>query len=302
MLKGSRLDEVTSLTIKNVTFVPGDLSSRGGTDELPMIAQDASAAASLKPDHVIGAKVILQDGRSLPVTASVESPRPKVSLIGKYVQLAVPTGDNHVQLADPSELPQDATLNFSLRTLSPATFARDETIDVATGDDSSATTLSLANGGLILENAQVAVATLVPAKAFGVSTFGPLKFRVNLKGVTSDWQPLASLVRLPVLQELKCPPSAELACKLVGINLFLIHSVSEDARFSHPTLVPDGFLGTALPVPHPAGQLYLKLRDNPQTVNTTTLSVQQLPVAADSSDRTETRHSAASDPTAPPTP
>jgi hypothetical protein len=256
-----------------------------------MVAQDAAAAANLKPDHLISAKVTLQDGRSLPVTASVEAPRPRVSLIGKSVQPSVPANDSNIQLTDAGELPLDATLIFSIRTLSPAAFARDQTIDVATADESSATTLSLANGGLTLENTQVAVATLNPAKAFGPSTFGPLKFRVNSKVGAGDWQPLANLVRLPALKELKCPPTPELACKLVGTNLFLIESVAGDPEFTHPVAVPDGFLGAALPVPHPtAGPLYIKLRDNPQIINPTLLTVQQLP--PDDAGRTDTRRSA----------
>src|ERR1700744_4878166 len=40
-LKGTRLDEVASLTIKNAVFVPGELSTQHGVDELPMVAQDA---------------------------------------------------------------------------------------------------------------------------------------------------------------------------------------------------------------------------------------------------------------------
>jgi hypothetical protein len=290
-LKGSRLDEVASLTVKNLVFMPGELSTRAGSDELPMVAQDAATAANLKPDRLISAKVTLQDGRSLPVTASVEAPRPRVSLIGKSVQPSVPANDSNIQLTDAGELPLDATLIFSIRTLSPAAFARDQTIDVATGDESSATTLSLANGGLTLENTQVAVATLNPAKAFGPSTFGPLKFRVNSKVGAGDWQPLANLVRLPVLKELKCPPTPELACKLVGTNLFLIESVAGDPEFTRPVAVPDGFLGAALPVPHPtAGPLYIKLRDNPQIINPTLLTVQQLP--PDDAGRTDTRRSA----------
>src|ERR1700736_5079086 len=38
MLKGSRLDEVASLTMRNVAFVPGELSTRNGGDELSMVA------------------------------------------------------------------------------------------------------------------------------------------------------------------------------------------------------------------------------------------------------------------------
>src|ERR1700735_5494770 len=43
MLQGSRLDEVASLSMKNVVFVPGELSTRNGSDALPLIAQDAQA-------------------------------------------------------------------------------------------------------------------------------------------------------------------------------------------------------------------------------------------------------------------
>jgi hypothetical protein len=292
-LKGSRLDEVATLTIRSVTFVPGDLVSRAGSDELPMVAQDAQAASALKAERGVAAKVSLLDGRSLPVTASVDAPRPRVSLIGKSVQASAPAYESNIQLADAGELPQDGALVFSIRAQSPAAFARDASVDVATGDETSTTALSLANGGLTLETAQVAVATLNPAKAFGPSTFGPLKFRVNTKGMASEWQPLANLVRLPALKELKCPPTPELACKLVGINLFLLDSIAADAEFTHPVKVPEGFLGTALPVPHPtAGPLYVKLRDNPQVVNPTLLTVQQLPAPADDAGRSEARHSA----------
>jgi hypothetical protein len=294
VLKGSRLDEVASLTVKNVTFVPGELSSSAGSDELPMVAQDPQAAAAIKFERAATAKLTLLDGRSLTVPAVVDGSRPRVSLIGKSVQPAIPATISNVQLTDSGELPLDAVLIFSVRAQSPAAFARDATLDVATGDESSATSLSLANGGLTLENAQVAVATLNPLKAFGPSTFGALKFRVNAKGVASDWQPLANLVRLPALKELKCPTAPELACKLIGTNLFLIDSVAGDPEFTHPVSVPDGFLGSALPVPHPtAGPLYLKLRDNPQVINPTLLTVQQLPPPADEdAGRADARHSA----------
>jgi hypothetical protein len=113
--------------------------------------------------------------------------------------------------------------------------------------------------------------------------------------MASEWQPLANLVRLPVLKELKCPPTPELACKLVGTNLFLLDSIAGDAEFTHPVTVPEGFLGGALPVPHPAaGPLYVKLRDNPQIVNPTLLTMQQLPAPADDAGgRNEARRSAA---------
>ena len=283
LLKGSRLDEVVSLSVRNVAFVPGELSTRNGSDELPMIAQDTQAAANLKQAHGIAAKVTLKDGRVLPLNASVDAPRPRVALIGKSVQPSPSSRDSNIQLTDSSELPHDATLIFSVRTEWPTVFARDETLEVATADESSATTLSFSNGGITLESTQVAVATLNPAKAFGASAFGLLQFRAVVQGITGEWQPLGNLVRLPLLKDLTCPSTPELACKLSGSNLFLIDTIANDPLFTHPVLVPDGFLGSVLPVPHPSGPLYLKLRDAPSVVNPITLVTQPRSDEADPS-------------------
>jgi hypothetical protein len=291
-LTGSRLDEVASLTLRNIVFMPGELSRHTGGDELPMTAKDGEQD-DLKPEHAVPAKVTLKDGRVLPVTATVDAARPKVALIGKSVQASALSGDSNILLTDPSELPQDATLVFSVRAQIPASFGREETIDVATVDDAFDASLSLTNGGLALENSHVAVATFSPAKAFGASAYGPLKYRVSAKGVAGDWQPLANLVRLPMLKKLDCPATHELACKLTGSSLYLIDSVSADAQFAKPVTVPDGFLGSTMPVPHPlGGTLYLKLRDNPQIVNPIALSVQTLPTAPAETERTEARQSA----------
>src|SRR5260370_37716770 len=135
-------------------------------------------------------------------------------LIGKSVQASPSGKDSNIQLSDQGELPQDATLNFAVRTQWPTAFAHDESMEVATGDESSTTVLSFANGGITLENAQVAVATLNPAKAFGASAFGPLQFRVVAKGVAGDWQPFGNLVLLPVLKDLRCPSTPALASTL----------------------------------------------------------------------------------------
>ena len=290
ILKGSRLDEAASLSIGNLMFVPGELSTEHGTDELSMVAQDLQAVAAMKPEHAIAAKVTLKDGRVFPLVASIDTPRPYVVLISKNVESSPSVKSSNIQLADAGELPQDATLIFSLRTQSPSAFTHDESIEVAAADGSFTTTLTLDNGGVTLENSRVAVATLNPAKAFGSSAFGPLQYRVNAKGVTGNWQPLATLVRLPVLKELNCPPTAELACKLSGTNLFLIDSVSRDPQFTHPVEVPDGFLGSALPVPHPAdGPFYVKLRDDPSVMNPTSLTAEQLPVSPEDLARTAAR-------------
>jgi hypothetical protein len=305
ILKGNRLDEVASLTFKGNVFVPGELTTKQGTDELPMVAQDPQAVLALKPERSTAAKVTLKDGRVFPILGTIDAPRPAVTLLGLNVQSS-PSGQNsNILLSEQSELPQDATLTFSLRTQSPAAFAHDEYIEVATGDESSTVALNFSNSGLMLENSQVAVATLNPAKAFGGAAFGPLQFRIVSLGAVGDWQPLVNLVRLPMLKDLKCPATPELACKLSGSNLFLIDAVSDDPKFEHSVKVPDGFLGSALPVPHPtAGSLYVKLRDDPSVVNKTALTTQEIPPSTDEAARADARSSAVSgdsDPGAPQT-
>jgi hypothetical protein len=301
LLKGTRLDEVASLSIKNVQFTPGELSSKQGTDELSLVAVDSQAAAAFKPERAVAARITLKDGRVLPLTAAIDAPRPRVSLLGKSIEPGASESASNIELGDADELPQGATLVFSLRTQSPSTFTRDASIEVATVDDSADALLTL-GGGLALENSQVAVATLSPAKLFA-GAFGPLKFRVVTKTAVGDWQPLATLVRLPVLQGLRCPPTSDLACKLTGSDLYLLDSVSGDPQFKAPVQVPEGFLGSALPVPHPtAGSLYIKLRDDPQIVNAATLVSQDMPAVAGEADRTAVRQSALRSDSAPASP
>ena len=290
VLKGSHLEEVASLTLKGVTFLPGKTDPTMGSDELPMVAKNTAAAAKLKQGETGEAEVALTDGRMLPVSVAVGAPRPGVELIGKSVQASASSSDSNIQLANQDELPQDAKLRFSVRAQSPVAFTRSEKIEVATEDESFSTTLSLDNGGMTLENSKVALATLDPAKAFGSSAFGPLKFRVVENGAEGDWQPLATLVRLPELHDLKCPSDDAEECRLSGSNLFLVDSVASDPGFVHPVQVPDGFPGYVLPVPRPdGGQLYLKLRDDPSVVNEVMLAAEKLPPPPGEAERHATR-------------
>jgi hypothetical protein len=281
ILKGSRLDEVASLMMKGVRFLPAAVDSSEPADELPMQTDSPSAAAALKQGDTTVAKVALKDGRIFDVRAVVNAPRPRVTLIGKSVQMGPLSNGANIQLADAGEFPQDAKLTFSVRLEAPMTFGRDTKIEVATADDSFLATLSSDNGGLMDEDRQVAIATLDPAKAFGPSASGALQFRVMTTNAASDWQPLATLVRLPTLKELTCPATAELACKLSGSNLFLVDWVSSSSQFDHAVQVPEGFPGDALPVPRPPdGRLYLKLHDAPKIINAAQLTVRELPPSA----------------------
>jgi hypothetical protein len=255
----------------------GSTASAAAGSAASAAASTSTPATTLKQGETFKAKVALRDGRSTTVNVSVTAPRPAVDLLGKSVQLAR-GDDSNVQLTSQDQLPQDAQLTFSVRAKLPATFGRDASIEVATEDEAFAATLTLANRGLTLADARVAVANIDPAKAFGASAFGRLKFRVVVGGLAGDWQPLVTLVRLPDLQALQCPSATDKACKLTGANLFLVEAFSADPEFKEPVPVPEGFPGRALPVPHPGKTgLYLRLRDDPSVINSATLTAEELP-------------------------
>ena len=280
MLEGTRLDEVASLKLKGVEFKPGTLTSTKGLDTLPMVAVNVKDAGKLKAGESFKAIAMLKDGRKESVRGTIAEARPSVKLLSKSVQMggsgANEEATSNIQLSDPDELPQNATLLFSLKAQTPPKFSRGEKIEVATADESYTTTLTLAKG-LTLQDSHTALAGLDPSKAFGSSAFGPLKFRVITDdGVKGDWQPLATLVRLPKLDSLQCTADETAECKLQGSNLFLVDAIAQDQGFKNPLQVPDGFPGWILSVPHPGakGQLYVKLRDDPSVVNLVTLTPQ----------------------------
>jgi hypothetical protein len=284
MLTGNRLDEVAGLELKGVHFQPGKLANTSSGDELTLNAADANATAQLHAGDKATAHVQLKDGRTLDVAASVVTARPKVQLLSKSIQGSDATKDTHIALSDTNEVPLNSKIVFSIKAVTPENFTPDQKIEVATADGSFHTVLSVADGSMTLQDAKTALATLDLAKSFGPSAFGPLRFRpVGPKDVTGDWQPLANLVRLPVLDGLQCARNAALPCTLTGTNLFLLDAVASDPQFAQGMQVPDGFAGNALQVPHPVGvSLYVKLRDDPSAVNTVVLPPKQLPQQASS--------------------
>jgi hypothetical protein len=61
----------------------------------------------------------------------------------------------------------------------------------------------------------------------------------------------------------------EIQCTLTGDKLFLIDAISADPDFTSPLTVPDGFIEAFLSLSIPRGKgLYIKLRDDPATVDT----------------------------------
>jgi hypothetical protein len=276
VLKGTRLDEVDHFDLNGIHFVPAKLTRANEKDELNLSAAQPETAA-LRPDQSLVAKVALKDGRVLDLPTKVEAPRPKVTLVSKNIQLG--STPSSISLGSQDELPLDGQISFLLKTEIPEKFPRTERIEVATADEAFSVLLNMTDGSLFLRDSESVLAVFDPHKAFGPSAFGPLRFRaVEADGTKGDWQPLATLVRIPALKEIRCPDSADKPCQLSGTNLFLIDSVASDQQFAHNAPVPTDFIDATLNVPHPSETgLYIKLRDDPSAINTVNLPVSQDP-------------------------
>jgi hypothetical protein len=228
----------------------------------------------------------------LHVPATVEAPRPQIDLLSKGVQHDESEGEPGTQppvrLGSPNDLPLQRKLVFFLRSRVPNIFPRTEKIELAAVDGSFETSLSLTDGSLMLEDTHTAVAVLDPLARFGASAFGPVQIRaVSADGVAGDWVPLGTLVRLPgftagaASKDLRCPRGTTKPCQLTGTNLFLITEIAATPDMANPVDVPPEFTGNALSVPNVAhagvnsgnGTLYIRLRDDPDTVQTLNLPV-----------------------------
>jgi hypothetical protein len=273
VLKGTRLDQVTELEAGALSFKPKSLSRANQQDELVLVSEDPAASALLQPEQEIVLHATLKDGRVLDLKSTVEARRPSVNVISKSVQYDEAAPPAIVRLGDSDELPQEARLNFFLKTQVPDLFPTTERVEVATADDSFRVVLSFKDGNLTLQDSKTVFAVLDPMKLLGPSAFGPLKFRpVAADGVEGDWQPLINLVRVPALKGVRCAALRERQCTLSGDKLFLIDEVSSDPDFANAVTVPDGFAETSLLIPPLKGKtLYLKLRDDPTKVDTAVL-------------------------------
>jgi hypothetical protein len=275
VLKGTRLDQVDSLDVNGFRFKPGSLTRAHQVDELKMAAADAAIRTQFHPGDSVAIHATLKDGRLLDLKADVLAQRPAVSVLTKSIQLDQASLPPAVRLGSEEELPQDGHLNFFLKTQEPETFSPTERIEVATADESFRVMLSFKDDNLTLQDTKTVLAVFDPMKLLGPSAFGPLKFRpVSGDGVNGDWQALVNLVRVPVLKAVHCVSEPERQCTLSGDKLFLLDSVSTDADFVNSVSVPEGFVEDALAIPPPKGKtLYIKLRDDPATIDTVPLPV-----------------------------
>ncbi len=278
-LTGTRLDEVAMARLNGIVLTPSTLSRVENLDQLLLKA--GASTAGLEPGSDYAAEVELKDGRRLKTPVTVEPPRPQIVLLSKGVQPGASSPLPPMQLGSPDDLPVDDRLVFFLKSSLPATFPRSEKVELAATDSSFQTMLDLTDGSLMLENANTAEASLEPLSRFGPSAFGPVRVRaVAANGVAGDWAPLGTLVRVPGFKELRCPHQLSKPCMLSGTNLFLATSIAATPQFDNATPVPPEFTGTELIVPHPSnGLLYVKLRDDPTTVQTLTLPVTTITLA-----------------------
>jgi len=300
LLSGTRLDEVAKAQLNGITLTPAALSRVQDQDQLAMNAD--SSTADLEPGKHYVASVQLRDGRQLKTAVTVEPPRPQVTLLNKGSQDTSAPTPSPVRLGSPDDLTLGGRLVFFLKSSVPASFPRNERVEVAAVDGSFHTILSLADGSLMLEDTKTAMGKLDPLARFGSSAFGPVHLRaMSADGVTGDWLWLGTLVRLPEFKELRCPHAAAKPCTLTGADLFLAASIGATQDQDDATDVPADFAGTQLSVPHPVnGVLYLWLRDDPDTMQTLTLPV--TPTAPQTPQNAPTLQQTPATPSVPKTP
>jgi hypothetical protein len=288
-LTGSGLAAVDKLTLGDLVFLPvAPLSDT----RLKLALPDTAPNPPTHPDDHLSATVTLTDGRTLPEPVTVTAARPSLTLIRKSAESSESAG---ITLTNPNDLPLSSTLTFTVKSQTP--FPRNGQLEIETLDGTLRAVLTLAPaGGLLLQDPHTVVATLDPSRSFGPSAFGDLQLRAIFPAthkdtedkaapvttstdIASDWIPLVTLVRLPALTSLQCPPDPAAPCALAGNNFFLLESLSPDPAFADPTPVPDGYTGARLTVPHPAagGTLFLKLRDDPAPIDSATVPAPSQP-------------------------
>ena len=273
-LTGTSLDQVEKLTLGTIVFTPNPVPPNEASPQksIRLSLPFGSDLPPFHPGEKLTAQCTLRDGRTLTLPVEVSPPRPAVTILSKRINSASPA-PSPIHLANEDDLPVTQQLTFSLRSSSP--FPRTGQLEITNSDDTLHTTLSVANGTLVLQNPRTLLATLDPLQTFGTSAFGPLRLRpVSPDGTPGDWLPLATLVRLPTLNELHCPTDITQPCTLSGTNLYLVEAIAPDAAFTTPTTVPEGFIGTTLTLPRPPKSgFYLRLRDDPITPHPVTLPI-----------------------------
>ena len=272
VLTGKGLGSVESVEIDGQTFMP-----TAGSNDAKVQLEGKAAVTSKDGDN---AKAKLKDGRVLTVKVASKVARPVLTLASMNSSPAEGSGALPVILGGKNEIPLHGKLTFVVTT--KEVFPRGQKVEVATANGAVQTTLSLLDNNLVLQDEHTAVATLDPSKVFGQSAFGPLAMRpVAADGTAGDWTRLGVLVRTPEISAVKCATGDVVTCLVDGNNLFLVQSFGAAKDFAKSADVPSGFAQGefSVPTPEDGETLFLKLRDDPETVATVKLStrVQKAP-------------------------
>lgn len=265
LLIGERLDEVQDVVLEGVRFTLAPDASNSET-QIALTATDLQGVERLSAGDAISGQARLKDGRSVPIRATVAPARPRIAVISRNLRAEDDAGLS-IRLGGMDAMPRKSKLTFAVRVQPPTVFKGRETLQIETTNGAFSAELTAAEG-LMLQDPQVAVATLDLQNKFIASAFGPLRLRIVKDDIASDWQPLGVLVRLPQISGVACPAGRQGSCVLKGSNLFLIAAVAASPTFEKSVVVPDGFAGDSLKVPRPrSGRLFLKLRDDVTAVN-----------------------------------
>ncbi|USI74881.1 hypothetical protein [Sphingomonas morindae] len=265
LLLGTRLDQVAAVTIAGQDWVPATLDQDSQGDRLTI--NPPAGAPALAEGSSATARIRFKDGRASTLSARVGPPLPDAMLVARAITAPADTGPLPIHLQGEDRLPAGGALRFSLRQ-EGAGWSGDEQIEIAPEANAAAAMILSFGHGLTQQDAQIAVARLDTAGA-PAGFYGPLRYRVRRGEALGAWHPLAVLVRLPRIDQLRCPAAPEAGCTLGGDALYLIRGVAVDPGFTRALAVPDGFVGTLLDIPRPAGStLYLRLRDDPMGIAT----------------------------------
>lgn len=257
VLEGARLDQVAGLTLGSTRFTAGALTRVGEGDRLVLTADRPVS------DAADSATVQLRDGRSASVATTLAAARPAATLLDRRIAYDPPAGALPIAVAD-GLVPTGATLTFSARVPGGLPGAEDG-IEIANG--SATKLLTVASGAVQRVGGNVAIVTIAPQSAFGVSAAGALRFRPWRGGAAGAWQPLATLVRLPALTGITCRDR----CTVTGRDLFVVAAIGASPDMKDATVLPGGFVGGSVEVPAAQDALYLRLHDATDAVVRVTL-------------------------------
>lgn len=252
VLEGARLDQVAGLTLGATRFAAGTLTRVGEGDRLTLSSEQPLAEAGEN------AAVQLRDGRTATVAATIAPARPVATLLDRRVAYDTPTGALPIELPE-GLVPTGATLTFSTR-IAGGLSGGEDGVEIANGDATKR--LTIASGAVQRVGDDIAVTTIAPQSAFGAAAAGALRFRPWRGGAAGAWQPLGSLVRLPVLSGAACRER----CTVSGRDLFVVAAIGTTPDMKDATPLPAGFVGGSVEVPAAQDALYLRLHDAPDAV------------------------------------